>query len=88
MRQRWAVLGNVGQHQAAPGGVGKHQAESGSIEQQGWQTLPGRALTLLSSSHLSSSYKDAFEDFKERGKKHRYYKPILIASINNCWNFR
>ncbi|XP_053924517.1 tumor necrosis factor alpha-induced protein 2 [Cuculus canorus] len=34
------------------------------------------------------SYKDAFEDFKEKGKKHRYYKPILIANINNCWNFR
>ncbi|KAF4800941.1 TNF alpha induced protein 2 [Turdus rufiventris] len=34
------------------------------------------------------SYRDAFEDFKEKGKKHRYYKPILIANINNCWNFR
>ncbi|KFV19626.1 Tumor necrosis factor alpha-induced protein 2, partial [Tauraco erythrolophus] len=34
------------------------------------------------------SYKDAFEDFKEKGRKHRYYKPILIANINNCWNFR
>ncbi|NXA29858.1 TNAP2 protein, partial [Ibidorhyncha struthersii] len=34
------------------------------------------------------SYKDAFEDFKEKSKKHRYYKAILIASINNCWNFR
>ncbi|XP_061854750.1 tumor necrosis factor alpha-induced protein 2 isoform X2 [Colius striatus] len=34
------------------------------------------------------SYKDAFEDFKERCKKHRHYKPILIANINNCWNFR
>ncbi|NXY46399.1 TNAP2 protein, partial [Ceuthmochares aereus] len=34
------------------------------------------------------SYKDAFEDFKEKGKKHTYYKPILIANINNCWNFR
>ncbi|XP_062351454.1 tumor necrosis factor alpha-induced protein 2 [Cinclus cinclus] len=34
------------------------------------------------------SYRDAFEDFKEKSKKHRYYKPILIANINNCWNFR
>ncbi|KAM6445318.1 tumor necrosis factor alpha-induced protein 2 [Rhynochetos jubatus] len=34
------------------------------------------------------SYKDAFEEFKEKSKKHRYYKPILIANINNCWNFR
>ncbi|KFP83059.1 Tumor necrosis factor alpha-induced protein 2, partial [Apaloderma vittatum] len=34
------------------------------------------------------SYKDAFEDFKEKSKKHRYYKPILIANINNCCNFR
>lgn len=34
------------------------------------------------------SYKDAFEDFKEKSKKHRYYKPILVASVNNCWNFR
>ncbi|KFV54831.1 Tumor necrosis factor alpha-induced protein 2, partial [Tyto alba] len=33
-------------------------------------------------------YKDAFEDFKEKSKKHRYYRPILIANINNCWNFR
>uniref|UniRef100_A0A8C0AQN0 TNF alpha induced protein 2 n=1 Tax=Buteo japonicus TaxID=224669 RepID=A0A8C0AQN0_9AVES len=38
--------------------------------------------------HLPSSYKDAFEDFKEKSKKHRYYKAILIANINNCWNFR
>uniref|UniRef100_A0A8C3XZ51 TNF alpha induced protein 2 n=1 Tax=Catharus ustulatus TaxID=91951 RepID=A0A8C3XZ51_CATUS len=29
------------------------------------------------------SYRDAFEDFKEKSKKHRYYKPILIANINN-----
>ncbi|NXX29999.1 TNAP2 protein, partial [Nicator chloris] len=34
------------------------------------------------------SYRDAFEDFKEKSKKHRHYKPILIANINNCWNFR
>ncbi|NXH15377.1 TNAP2 protein, partial [Bucco capensis] len=34
------------------------------------------------------SYKEAFEDFKEKSKKHRYYKPILIANINNCGNFR
>ncbi|NWR75733.1 TNAP2 protein, partial [Centropus unirufus] len=34
------------------------------------------------------SYKDAFEDFKEKSKKHGYYKAILIANINNCWNFR
>ncbi|NXB88921.1 TNAP2 protein, partial [Vidua chalybeata] len=34
------------------------------------------------------SYRDAFEDFKEKSKKHSYYKPILIANINNCWNFR
>ncbi|NXN32381.1 TNAP2 protein, partial [Nycticryphes semicollaris] len=34
------------------------------------------------------SYRDAFEDFKEKSKKHRYYKPILIANVNNCWNFR
>ncbi|XP_005243030.2 tumor necrosis factor alpha-induced protein 2 [Falco peregrinus] len=34
------------------------------------------------------SYKDAFEDFKEKSRKHRYYRPILIANINNCWNFR
>ncbi|KAI1237578.1 hypothetical protein IHE44_0013658 [Lamprotornis superbus] len=34
------------------------------------------------------SYRDAFEDFKEKSKKHRYYKPILIANINNCCNFR
>ncbi|XP_031968576.1 tumor necrosis factor alpha-induced protein 2 isoform X2 [Corvus kubaryi] len=34
------------------------------------------------------SYRDAFEDFKEKSKKHTYYKPILIANINNCWNFR
>ncbi|XP_010006463.1 PREDICTED: tumor necrosis factor alpha-induced protein 2 [Chaetura pelagica] len=34
------------------------------------------------------SYRDAFEDFKEKGKKHRFYRPILIANINNCWNFR
>ncbi|XP_058719895.1 tumor necrosis factor alpha-induced protein 2 [Poecile atricapillus] len=34
------------------------------------------------------SYRDAFEDFKEKSKKHRYYKPILIANINTCWNFR
>ena len=39
-------------------------------------------------SHLPSSYKDAFEDFKEKGKKHRHYRPILIANINNCGNFR
>ncbi|KFQ33317.1 Tumor necrosis factor alpha-induced protein 2, partial [Mesitornis unicolor] len=37
---------------------------------------------------LLSSYKDAFEDFKEKSKKHRHYKPILIANVNNCWNFR
>ncbi|NXI63141.1 TNAP2 protein, partial [Anseranas semipalmata] len=37
---------------------------------------------------LLKSYKDAFEDFKEKSKKHRHYKPILIANINNCWNFR
>ncbi|KFP87333.1 Tumor necrosis factor alpha-induced protein 2, partial [Acanthisitta chloris] len=35
-----------------------------------------------------SSYREAFEDFKEKSKKHRHYKPILIANINNCWNFR
>ncbi|XP_008934801.1 PREDICTED: tumor necrosis factor alpha-induced protein 2-like, partial [Merops nubicus] len=35
-----------------------------------------------------SSYKDAFDDFKEKSKKHTHYKPILIANINNCWNFR
>uniref|UniRef100_A0A8B9FHT2 TNF alpha induced protein 2 n=1 Tax=Amazona collaria TaxID=241587 RepID=A0A8B9FHT2_9PSIT len=46
------------------------------------------ALICLSPSHLPCSYKDAFEDFKEKSKKHRYYKPILIASVNNCWNFR
>ncbi|XP_013796237.1 tumor necrosis factor alpha-induced protein 2 isoform X1 [Apteryx mantelli] len=34
------------------------------------------------------SYKDAFEDFKEKNKKQRFYKPILIANINNCRNFR
>ncbi|XP_050192434.1 tumor necrosis factor alpha-induced protein 2 [Myiozetetes cayanensis] len=34
------------------------------------------------------SYRDAFEDFKEKSKKHTHYKPILIANINNCWNFR
>ncbi|XP_030308430.1 tumor necrosis factor alpha-induced protein 2 [Calypte anna] len=43
-----------------------------------WQELPA----------FLRSYKDAFEDFKERSKKQRYYKPMLIASINNCWNFR
>lgn len=55
---------------------------------QGWQSPPRHALTRLSSSHLPSSYKDAFEDFKEKSKKHRHYKPILIANVNNCWNFR
>ncbi|NXC43186.1 TNAP2 protein, partial [Penelope pileata] len=34
------------------------------------------------------SYKDAFEEFKEKSKKHRHYKPILIANINCCCNFR
>ncbi|NXC27331.1 TNAP2 protein, partial [Campylorhamphus procurvoides] len=34
------------------------------------------------------SYRDAFEDFKEKSTKHTHYKPILIANINNCWNFR
>ncbi|NWV15658.1 TNAP2 protein, partial [Ptilonorhynchus violaceus] len=34
------------------------------------------------------SYRDAFEDFKEKSKKHTCYKPIVIANINNCWNFR
>ncbi|NXV47230.1 TNAP2 protein, partial [Uria aalge] len=43
-----------------------------------WQELPA----------FLRSYKDAFEDFKEKSKKHRHYKPILIASVNNCWNFR
>ncbi|NXD69767.1 TNAP2 protein, partial [Eolophus roseicapillus] len=43
-----------------------------------WKELPA----------FLKSYKDAFEDFKEKSKKHRYYKPILIASVNNCWNFR
>lgn len=54
----------------------------------GVSTAPGQPLTHLSSSCLPSSYRDAFEDFKEKSKKHRYYKPILIANINNCWNFR
>lgn len=54
----------------------------------GADTAPGQPLTHLSSSHLPSSYRDAFEDFKEKSKKHTYYKPILIANINNCWNFR
>ncbi|KFO89454.1 Tumor necrosis factor alpha-induced protein 2, partial [Buceros rhinoceros silvestris] len=51
----------------------------------------GEELSHRLSKELSAflkSYKDAFEDFKERSKKHRYYKPILIANINNCWNFR
>ncbi|KAM9557085.1 tumor necrosis factor alpha-induced protein 2 [Guaruba guarouba] len=43
-----------------------------------WKELPA----------FLKSYKDAFEDFKEKSKKHRYYKSILIASVNNCWNFR
>ncbi|KFQ57572.1 Tumor necrosis factor alpha-induced protein 2, partial [Pelecanus crispus] len=43
-----------------------------------WKELPA----------FLKSYKDAFEDFKEKCKKHRHYKPILIANINNCWNFR
>ncbi|NXR12067.1 TNAP2 protein, partial [Semnornis frantzii] len=43
-----------------------------------WKELPA----------FLKSYKDAFEDFKEKSKKHRYYKPTLIANINNCWNFR
>ncbi|XP_064009052.1 tumor necrosis factor alpha-induced protein 2 [Pogoniulus pusillus] len=43
-----------------------------------WKELPA----------FLKSYKDAFEDFKEKCKKHRYYKPTLIANINNCWNFR
>ncbi|NWZ29320.1 TNAP2 protein, partial [Asarcornis scutulata] len=37
---------------------------------------------------LLRSYKDAFEDFKEKGKKQGHYRPILIANINNCGNFR
>ncbi|NWR61196.1 TNAP2 protein, partial [Bucorvus abyssinicus] len=51
----------------------------------------GEELSHRLSKELSAflkSYKDAFEDFKERSKKHRYYKPILIANMNNCWNFR
>ncbi|NXX76094.1 TNAP2 protein, partial [Urocolius indicus] len=43
-----------------------------------WKELPA----------FLKSYRDAFEDFKERSKKHTHYQPILIANINNCWNFR
>uniref|UniRef100_A0A8B9S6W2 TNF alpha induced protein 2 n=1 Tax=Apteryx owenii TaxID=8824 RepID=A0A8B9S6W2_APTOW len=50
---------------------------------------PGTELLILvSSSNPPFSYKDAFEDFKEKNKKQRFYKPILIANINNCRNFR
>uniref|UniRef100_A0A8B9DSE0 TNF alpha induced protein 2 n=1 Tax=Anser cygnoides TaxID=8845 RepID=A0A8B9DSE0_ANSCY len=51
----------------------------------------GDELSLRLSRELAAllrSYKDAFEDFKEKGKKHRHYRPILIANINNCGNFR
>ncbi|NXA46207.1 TNAP2 protein, partial [Nothocercus julius] len=34
------------------------------------------------------SYKDAFEEFKEKSKKQKFYKPILMANINNCQHFR
>ncbi|NXL83608.1 TNAP2 protein, partial [Alectura lathami] len=51
----------------------------------------GEELSRRLSAELAAflrSYRDAFEDFKERSKKHRHYKPILIANINNCCNFR
>lgn len=60
------------------------KALAGSTSFQGSLLQP---LTRLS-SHLPSSYKDAFEDFKEKGKKQGHYRPILIANINNCGNFR
>jgi len=64
------------------------KVRQGSGGQQGCRGHAGQALIQFSSSLLPYSYKDAFEDFKEKSKKHRYYKPILIANINNCWNFR
>ncbi|XP_072194066.1 tumor necrosis factor alpha-induced protein 2 [Excalfactoria chinensis] len=54
-------------------------------------TVLGEELSCQLSTELTAflrSYKDAFEDFKERGKKHRHYRPVLIANINNCCNFR
>lgn len=51
----------------------------------------GEELSCRLSTELAGflkSYKEAFEDFKERGRKHVHYRPVLIANINNCCNFR
>ncbi|NXX58650.1 TNAP2 protein, partial [Scopus umbretta] len=64
---------------------------SGQKRAKDISTAVGEELSHRLSKELPAflkSYKDAFEDFKEKSKKHRYYKPILIANINNCWNFR
>ncbi|XP_029453864.1 tumor necrosis factor alpha-induced protein 2 [Rhinatrema bivittatum] len=45
-------------------------------------------LRLLLSSFLLKSYKECFEEFKEKHKQHKYFKSVIIMNINSCQTFR